>query len=222
MIKGVIFDVDGTLLDSMPMWKNLDYEFLESVGVVPDDEYTAIVNKMTLIEGVKYTKERFSLSMTEEEIMNRIHEMAGDFYRNEATLKPYVRDFLEKLSEKGIPMTIATSSERAFIAPALIRNHVDHYFKEIMSCADTGINKNDPDVFLRAAACLGTKPEDTWVFEDSYHALMTAKSAGFPTVAVYDLSNEPALPETIREADIYIEDLKDFERFFQFAENFTK
>ena len=209
MTKGIIFDADGTLLDSMPMWRNLDYRFLESVGAVPTVEYTEIVNKMTLEEGVAYTKKEYHLDMTEQEIMDAIQEMAGSFYQNEVELKPYVREFLETLYVNKIPMVIATSSQENFIRSALKRNRADHYFKKIVSCAEIGINKTFPDVFLKAAECLGAEPGELWVVEDAYHALMTAKNAGFKVAAVYDLSNDNLLEETIREADIYMEELRD-------------
>ena len=220
MIEGVIFDADGTLIDSMPMWKNLDIEFLDSVGVVPDEGYTDVVNKMTLEEGVTYTKDHFGLSMTEKEIMDRIQEMASSFYRNDVELKPYVREFLEELKARNIPMVVATSSQQDFIEHGLGRNGALGYFKGIFSCADLGINKNFPDVYLKAAECIGVGPENLWVFEDAHHALMTAKNAGFKVAAVYDLSNETLLEETKREADIYLGDLREPERFFRFADNY--
>ncbi len=222
MIKAAIFDVDGTLLDSMPMWKDLDFEFLISVGATPTVEYTQVVNKMTLEEGVAYTKNVFNLDMTEQEIMDRIQQMAGDFYYNKVELKPYAREFLAALAEKGIPMAVATSSQKDFIEHGLERNGVLQYFKGVFSCAETGINKSFPDVYLRAAECVGTKPKETWVFEDAIHALETAKAAGFPVAAVYDLSNDDFIEETKAKADIYLGDLKDFERFYAFAASACK
>jgi len=197
MVKGIIFDADGTLIDSMQMWKELDYRFLRSKGKEPEPGYTDIVNKMTLEEGVSYTRKHFDLDMTDDEIIEEIREMAHQFYEHEVVCKPYVKEFLEMLKQEGIPMVVATSSQRDFIYPALVRNGIADYFQDVLSCADIGINKQSPDIFLLAAKYLGTKPEETLVVEDSYHAVMTAKSAGFPTLAVYDLSNEGCLEETI-------------------------
>ncbi len=216
-IDGIIFDVDGTLLDSMEMWRNLDYEFLEGMGITPDSDYTEAVNKMTLKEGVAYTKERYHLPMSEEDILETIRGMAKEFYYNRAELKPWVKEFLEILSLKNIPMTIATSSQKDFISHALERNGVARFFSGIFSGSDLGINKTKPDLFLMAAESIGAEPEYTWVFEDSYHALETAKRAGFKTAAVYDQSNESFLEATIREADLYLNDLSSMAVFLNTA-----
>ena len=145
--------------------------------------------------------------------MAGIQKMAGNFYFNEAELKPYVREFLEALYLRNIPMVIATSSQRDFIRHALSRNNACHYFQEVFSCAEIGRNKTFPDVYLMAAEYLNLKPEEIWVFEDAYHALKTAKDAGFRVVAVYDLSNESFLEGTVREADLYMDDLREIDLF---------
>lgn len=220
MIDGIIFDVDGTILDTMEMWRNLDIEFLNRMNVTPEEDYPEIVNKMTLEEGVAYTKNHFRLSLTEEEILGIIREMAGSFYSSRAELKPHVREFLAEAKRRGIPMSIATSSHMAFIESALQRNGVLNYFNGIFSGSDYGINKSRPDLYFMAAESIGTEPENTWVFEDAYHALHTAREAGFKVVGVYDASNRNFLEEMKREADLYMDDLKDYRSFFSFAEGF--
>lgn len=213
MKKGIIFDVDGTLLDSMWMWRELDFRFLREVGVEPDAEYPNIVNKMTLEEGVIYTKQVFQLAMSEEEIMDRIMEMARDFYYYEAELKPYAKEFLAAMYRAGVPMAIATTSKGDFIEHALARNGVMGYFREAFSGSDLGINKTVPDIYHMAAKSIHRGIEDVWVFEDSYHAVKTAKDAGYRVVAVYDRSNDRDLLETISLADVYIRDLHRIEPF---------
>lgn len=207
MKKGIIFDVDGTLLDTMWMWRELDFRFLEEVGVEPDADYPDIVNKMTLEEGVAYTKQVFQLEMPEEEILNRIMEMARDYYYNEAALKPYAKEFLAAMYQAGVPMAIATTSKWDFIEHALARNGVMGYFREAFSGSDLGINKTVPDIYLMAAKSIHRGIDDVWVFEDSYHAVKTAKDAGFRVVAVYDRSNDADLLRTIELADVYLRDL---------------
>ena len=153
--------------------------------------------------------------------MDRINSIALHAYQEHIILKPYVYDFLETLRTEKIPMTIATSSQKSFILPALERNGIAHFFSGIFSCDETGINKNHPDVYLRAAASFPAVPEEIFVAEDSLHALLTAKKAGFKTLAVYDASNESCLKETIREADIYREDLRDPDQIFQIMNTYV-
>lgn len=218
MIRGAIFDADGTLLDSMWLWRELDFEFLHSVGAEPDEDYADIVNKLTLAEGITLTKQKFHLEMSEEEILERIQTMAKDFYRTRVELKPYVREFLEALQKKGIPMVIATSSQRDFIEPALERNGIQDYFQALFTCAELQINKSQPDIYLAAAKQIGEKPEDLWVFEDAFHAVMTAKNAGFHVVGLHDASNAAFMEQTIPAVDLWMDDFSRIDEFFRIAE----
>lgn len=211
MIKGIIFDADGTLLDSMWMWENLLEKFLEIKGIVTDENVLESVYAFSLIESCRYMKERYHLEETPEEIISEVLLLIKDFYDNDVLLKDGVAEFLEAADAAGIPMVIATSSDKSHIASAMKRLNVDKYFKDILTCAELKTNKREPEIYLRAAEVLGTKPSETAVFEDVLHGLTTAKNAGFKTVAVEDASSIHEKEELLAVSDLYIKDFRNLD-----------
>ena len=195
MIKGVIFDVDGVLLNSMPIWENLGELYLNSLGMEAEMGLGETLFTMSLEEGADYLISRYGLKKTREEIIEDLTREVRDFYVEKVPLKEGVRQYLFELNEKKIPMVIATSGDRKNAEFALKRLKVFNYFQAVFTCSEIGSGKNQPDIYLAAALQLDTEPSDTWVFEDAYHAIRTAKSAGFKTVAVYDSSNDKDLAQ---------------------------
>ena len=132
-------------------------------------------------------------------------------------LKEGVREYLQELQERKIPMVIATSGDRKNAEAALKRLKVFSYFEGIFTASEIGSGKNQPDLYFAAALQLDTDPGQTWVFEDAWHAIRTAKSAGFKTVAVYDKANDKNLGQIWNHADIYLPDLLNFNEFWSRA-----
>lgn len=217
MIKGVIFDVDGVLLNSMPIWENLGELYLRSLGVEAEKDLGEILFTMSLEEGADYLISQYGLNKTPEEIVEGLNREVRDFYAERVPLKEGVREFLYELNEKKIPMVIATSGDRKNTEAALRRLKVLNYFQGIFTCSEIGSGKNQPDIYLAAALQLDTEPAETWVFEDAYHAIRTAKSVGFKTAAVYGKANDKDLAQIWNTADIYLPEFTDFNIFWKRA-----
>ena len=203
MIKGAIFDLDGTLLDSMSIWDTIGEDYLRSLGIEPRENLAETFKTFTLEESAEYYRTHYGVTLSVEEIVNGVNLMIEDFYRNTVLLKEGVADFLAKLSNDGVKMCIATVTDKYLVEAALIRLNVRQYFGEIFTTAEVGCGKNDPKIYRTALAYLGTEKHETLVFEDVLHALMTAKNDGFPVAAVYD-KHELRQTEMKENSDYYI------------------
>lgn len=206
MIKGIIFDVDGTLLDSMHIWGELGKRYLSYVGVEAKPGLAKILFPMSLDESSEYLKEEYQLSDSVEKITDDTVKILSDFYRYEATPKKGVVDFIKRMQSRNIPMVIATSGDRRILDTALERLGITECFSAVLTCSDLKTNKRVPTIYLHAAEILGTAPEETAVFEDILHAIKAAKSAGFITYAVEDDSSIQDREEIKVTADYYLQE----------------
>ncbi len=204
-MKYAIFDLDGTILDSMPIWVNLGETVLKDMGIIADDELNKRFKTMTLMQSSKYLTENFPLNVTAEELMQIFTENVKIGYEQKAPLKPYVKEFLEKLKNANIPMCVATASERHLTEAALKRTGALPYFDFVLTCSDIGKTKETPDIYLEAAKKLGGTTENTVVFEDAYFSVLSAKKGGFPVVAVSDEETKKDKDSIQKISDYYIE-----------------
>lgn len=217
MIRGAIFDVDGTLLDSMAIWEDAGARYLKGLGIQAQEDLGKLLFPMSLQEGAAYMKARYDLKLSVSQIIEGVGDTVRDYYFYEASLKKGAADFLGKLSKKDIPMAVATSSEREHIEAAFKRLNVNQYFQKIFTCSQVGAGKSRPDIYFAAGRYLGTEPRETYVFEDVLHAIETADNAGFKTVGIYDRFSESKQEEIRKHSDIYLEDLTDFQTFWEYA-----
>ena len=211
-----VFDLDGTLLDSMWFWSELDGIFLKSRGIdtIPEDYLLAIAH-LGGYETAVYTKERFSLPESPEEMMLEWREMSLDFYRNRVGLKPGAYEYLEALKKAGIKLAVATANEEELFRPAIKLTGIDIFFDAFADVSEVERKKGFPDIYLLAAERLGAKPENTVVFEDIYVALCGAADGGFRTVGVLDDTSLRDRELIMQKADRYI---KDFNELLPFEE----
>ena len=183
-----IFDMDGTLVDSMGYWERLGIEYLTAQGVSEERAEQAFgqISSMTLLQAVEFLLEELRLSGTPQEMINGMQQVMENHYRQDVLLKPGIREYLEKLKKRGCRMCVATATAEPLARICLERLGIDHYFEFLLSCESIGVGKGSPDIYLMGAQKLGGKPEDTAVFEDAFYAAKTAKEAGFYTVGVKD------------------------------------
>lgn len=203
LVKGAIFDLDGTLLDSMAVWRTVGKDYIISQGTMPHEDLEKTFKKMTLQHAAEYCQKEYGVEKSIQEIIAGINAIISDFYRYKAPLKEGMREVLEHFAEENVQMCIATANDKALAELALERLGIRKYFKEILSCDDVGAGKESPLIYEKALECLQTKKEETLVFEDMIHAIKTAKDAGFKVVGVRE-AVEYDQEEVKRISDYYI------------------
>jgi HAD superfamily hydrolase (TIGR01509 family) len=212
---GVIFDLDGTLLDSMGIWSEIGSKFIKSLGLEPKSSLREDTRELSLLQAAEYLKASYSLNEHTDTIMVSINELISDYYHYILQPKEGAKELLEYLKTNEIPLCVATATASHLVEPALERINMRHYFGSIHSCVDIGKGKDDPEIFYRALNALGTPLDSTWVFEDALYAAKTAKDAGFTVVGVHDLSALHHQEELKAISDYYIENLTQGKELFE-------
>lgn len=216
MITGAIFDVDGTLLDSMSIWDSIGEDYLHSIGYAPRENLSETFQAMSLRQAARYYQTQYGVTLSIEEIMDGVNGLLERFYRQQAQLKPGAGEFVGELSRRGVKLCVATATEHPLVEAALARCGVLGYFEDILTCTNLGHGKDEPLIYREALKRLGAERPSTVVFEDALHAVRTAKGDRFPVAAVYD-GHEKRQEELKALADIYLTDFSDFDFFWKFA-----
>lgn len=204
-IKYAIFDMDGTLTETMEIWDTVAGAFLMMRGIKPDDEN--VFREWGYSQGINYIIKKYNLPLSYDEVMEQMIKILEYFYFNVAEAKPGVKDFLQSLKDNGVKMCIVSATNQYLVEACLKRNGLYDYFCKIYSTHEIGIHKDNRKIFDMASEFLGADG-DVFVFEDAVYAIRTAKEAGYKVVAVEDYSAEAHRDEIKEFSDYYITDYK--------------
>lgn len=200
---GIVFDCDGTLIDSMSAWRELEADLARRAGAELTQEDTDALTTMTIPECGAYLHGKFGLGVSGVEVEGMIDEFMRDFYGNRAKPKPGVRAFVQALDERGVPMAVASSTPKELLVAGLRSAGLASYLRAIVSVDDVGKSKREPAVYDRARESLGTSRAQTWGFEDALYAIRTLKAAGYRTFGIYDCDLSATREQLRAEADCF-------------------
>ena len=207
-MQGAIFDLDGTLLNSMGLWRHAGEIYLKNLGITAEEGLADTILKMTIRGAAQYLIERYSLPCSVEEAAGGINGVMESAYATVITPKDGAEQLLQALALRGIPMAVATATDRYLVEIALRRLGLIKYFKGIVTCTEVGVGKRDgADVYEAALKLTGSAKRHTWVFEDSPHAARTAREAGFMVAGVEDDDGKNDVAELQKYCNIFLASL---------------
>lgn len=215
MDKAAIFDLDGTLIDSMYVWQYVDEVFLKKRGYIVPPEYGRECAHRSFYETAQYTIELFGLKESPEEIMNEWKALADYEYKTNVRLKPGARELLQALKEKGYRLCICTSLMKPLCTNVMESNGVLSYFDSIVTVDDFGKGKHSPDIYLHISEIIGVPAENCYMFDDVALNLAACKSIGMNTVGVWEPKGGQRKQELRDIADVYIECLFDYLKYIK-------
>lgn len=208
--EAVIFDLDGSLVDSMWIWRDIDIAYLGKYGLTMPDNLQSQIEGKSFHETAVFFKEHFDIPQSVEEMKDTWNKMAWDKYMHEVPLKPGIADFLEGCRRKRIKLGIATSNSRELVENVAKVHRLHDYFSCIMTGCDVERGKPAPDIYLAVADRLKVRPRNCLVFEDIVPGILAGKNAGMQVCAVEDAYSAEARDAKRKTADYYIEDYYDF------------
>lgn len=178
-----IFDVDGTILDSMEVWNTLASRYIRSLKKEPEENLDEIVSEMSLEQSATYLKNYYKINKSEEVIISEVLHLISDYYMYEVKLMPGFKEFISNYDSVNV---IGTSCDEELVKIALNRLAVLNYFEDIITCSKVNKSKNDPDFYLACAQVLKQRPEDIVVFEDADYCIDVARKVGFKVIKIKD------------------------------------
>lgn len=221
---GVIFDCDGTLIDSMAAWRALEEDLAARARREFTREDADALTVRTIPECGQYVHEKFGLGESPAEVERMIDEFMFDFYSTRAELRPGVMAFVEGLAERGVHMTVASSTPKPLLEAGLAHVGMSPFLEAIISVDCVGKSKREPAVYDHARSVMGTELRFTWGFEDALYAVQTLKRAGYPAVGIYDDDLAGTFEDLELHADVAIRSFEDFsvDRFLALASDFAR
>ena len=207
--KGAVFDLDGTLLASMHIWHDVDVEFFRRRGLPLDSSYVDVIKNMHLPAAAVYTKEKYGLPESAEEIVDEWLGLCAEAYLSDVNLKAGVYDYLKKLYDSGVKMAFATASEKVVCEETLKNHGIFDFFTSFAYVSEINVGKTEPDIYLLASERIGVTPKECIVFEDIIEGIRSAKKGGFITCGVFDKSSEKDENEIRQVSDYYIKSFEE-------------
>lgn len=212
-LKAAIFDVDGVLLNSMPIWDVAASRYLRRCGAAPEPGLDQKIAAFSLEDGAAYLKKTYALPQQTDSIKAGVLSVISDFYEHEVALKPGVFDAVHWLKAHGAALTLATTSDAALVDKTLSRLGIMACFDGIFCCTQLATSKSEPKIYLTAARHLKAAPAETAVFEDALHAVQTAKRAGFFVFGVADAASASDRQAIEKASDVYLNAFTETEKW---------
>ena len=214
-LAGAILDFDGTLVDSLDGWRNLEGVLAKGAHVVVTPEDRSQLTTFTLDETARWFHDRFGLGKDAAAVRAMMDDYMVDFLTHSARVLPGVTRFLDECKRRGVELSVASSSPQLYLQTSLQATGLLPYFSAVLSVEDVGHSKREPHIFDRARELMATPKESTWGFDDSRYALYVLRQAGYPTVGIFDPHEGAPIEQWQQDADIVIESFEDlsFDRF---------
>lgn len=203
-IKGAIFDMDGTLLDSMKYWDTVGKEYLERNGITVDKKTENNILNIGILRFSEFCRENYGMDVTYEEVLYDIHAIMEEKYDTVVTLKSGAKEMLEKFKQNGVKMCVATATEQATAKKILKKMGILEYFSEVFTTTMVGENKNSPLIYETALNHLGTPKDETYIFEDAWYAINTAHKNGFKVIGIEDANTVVPTSEIAPLCDFFL------------------
>ena len=194
-MKLAIFDMDGTILDSMGLWLNAGELYLKTLEIPAEEDLGKKLFELNMEEGAAYMKEKYLLPFSVPEICEGINKVLSDAYKNSVELKSGAFEFLAMLKKKGIKTALCTNTSDMLFEKAFDRLKINELFDFKMYTGKFNFSKSKPDVFFYIAGLFNARPDETWVFEDALYAVKTAVNAGFKAAGIFDFSGSECMEE---------------------------
>ena len=205
-ITGAIFDMDGTLLNSMDYWGTVAEDFLRNNDLTAKAGDNKRFLEWGMKEFYKYIVSEFGVTKSYDEVHNEIYSIMDEHYKKDVMLKDGAYEMLERLYNAGVKMCLATATDRDTVMIIIKRLCLDKFFSKIFTSGEVGVGKSQPKIYELALEYLGTDKESTYVFEDAYYAISTAHNAGFNVVGIYDKNVIATKDEIKQMCDIYLDE----------------
>lgn len=213
-IEGAIFDLDGTLLDSMFIWNTIGEDYLIHRGISPRENLTEKFKSMTLLQAAQYYQSEYGLTDSTDFIVKDVNRQIAHLYETKVKIKEGVLEFLTYLQKNHVKLCIATATDRHLVEASLKNNGVLSFFDKIFTCSEVGASKESPLIYEKACSYLQTDKSHTYVFEDVLHAIKTAKKTDFNVVGIYDKYEQQNQSIIIDTADLYMRSFTEWRNYF--------